>query len=431
MQRVLMIGGMLCVLLAAQTGLAQEWTRFRGPNGTGVSDVKTVPVSWTEKDVRFKVELPAEGHSSPVLWGDRVFLSGADDGKSAKRQLFCLHALTGKLLWVKEFASQFHKKHQLSSFAAATPACDAERVYYSWSTPDEYTLIALTHDGDEVWRRNLGPYVSQHSCGVSPVVYKNLVVLVNVQDGAGVGQNENPGTSSIIAVDKATGKTVWDIPQTSTVVPYSTPCVRELAGGLEELIINGPAKGMLALDPLTGKVNWEVPDLLDKRSVSSPVILQNGLITISCGSGGGGNYLLAVHPTDDGTASAGKSAYKVDKMAPYVPTPIAVGTRLFLWTDNGIVMSIDANTGEKLKQKRVGGTYYSSPICVDGKLYAANTAGEMLVVSADDELETLATNPLGEFSHSTAAVAHGRMYIRTYKHLISLGGEAERADASK
>jgi len=258
------------------------------------------------------------------------------------------------------------------------------------------------------------------------VVYKNLVVLVNEQDGLGVQGTETAGVSSLIAVDKLTGKTAWQIPRESAMVPYSTPCVRVLENGGEELIFNSTSHGITAVDPETGKINWELPKLVDKRSVSSPVILPNGLITISCGSGGGGNYLLAVHPTDEKSPMAGKTAFKVDKTAPYVPTPIALGSRLFLLTDAGIAVCVDANSGEIVKQKRIGGTYYGSPICVNGKLYAANTGGEMVVISADDELEQLASNPLGEYSHSTPAVAHGRLYVRTYQHLLCIGGEAQK-----
>ncbi|MES2793440.1 MAG: PQQ-binding-like beta-propeller repeat protein, partial [Planctomycetota bacterium] len=393
----------------------QEWTRFRGPNGSGISDTKGIPTAWTEKDYHWKVELPAGGHSSPVLWGDKIFLSGADDA-NAERKVFALNT-AGKLLWSQSYTSAVHKRHKLNSFASPSATCDADLVYYSWSSPDEYTLLAMTHDGKEKWKRDLGPYVSQHSAGVSPIIYGNFVILVNCQDKEGGGQ------SSVIAVDKKTGETAWQLPCESTFVPYSTPCVRKNASGKDELIFNESNTGMKAVDPLTGKINWAIPTLINKRSVSSPVITAGGLITITCGSGGGGNYLLAVHPKDSSDALAGTVAYKVDKTAPYVPTPLAKGDRLFMMADNGIATSVNAKTGETIWQKRVGGTYYGSMVCIDDKLYCPTADGEIVVLSATDKYELIARNPLGETMHSSPAVAGGRLYLRTVNHLISIGGE--------
>lgn len=409
----------MMILAVSPYAQAQEWTRFRGPNGTGVSDAKTVPVAWTEKDFNWKVKLPAGGHSSPVLWGDLIFLSGADE-KTAERSVFALNAKDGKLLWSRSYASTVHKKHGLNSFASPTAVCDAENVYFSWSAPDEYTLLALTHDNKEKWKRNLGAFVSQHSAGVSPILVGDLLILVNCQD------KEGGGESSIIAVSSKTGETVWQLPRASTFVPYSTPCVRKNSQGEDELICNESNQGMVAINAKTGKVNWEIPDLLTKRSCSSPVITSGGLITISCGSGGGGNYLLAVHPKDGSDPKAGTIAYKVDKTAPYVPTPVAYGDYLFMMADNGIALCVNAKTGDIEWKERVGGTYFGSLLCVNGKLYCTASDGKVVVLAASEKFELLATNSLGETIHSTPAVAHGRIYFRTFTHLISIGGDKNK-----
>ncbi len=413
--RTAVLVGMIVWALGSPAG-AQEWTRFRGPNGTGLSDAKSIPVSWTDKDYHWKVVLPAGGHSSPVLWGDKIFLTGADDA-TADRVIFAVRATDGKILWSQKHASSVHKKHKLNSFASPTSACDADVVIYSWSSPDEYTLLAVTHDGQEKWKKNLGPYVSQHSAGASPIIYGDLVIVVNSQDKDGGGQ------SNILAVNRLTGDTVWTSPRESTLVPYSTPCLRKNSDGKDELIINESNRGMEAIDPLTGKVNWGIPELLNKRSVSSPVITAGGLITISCGSGGGGNYLLAVHPKDQNDPQAGTVAFKIDVTAPYVPTPIAKGDRLFLMADNGIALCVNAKTGDVIWKQRVGGTFYGSLICINDKLYCTSSDGEVIVLSATDKFELLARNPLGETCHSTPAVAGGRLYLRTVNHLMSIGGE--------
>jgi outer membrane protein assembly factor BamB len=185
------------------------------------------------------------------------------------------------------------------------------------------------------------------------------------------------------------------------------------------LIFTSHTHGVAALDPDSGRVLWELADLFDKRVVSSPV-LAAGLIVGACGSGGGGNYLVAVRP--GGPEKKPEVAYTVRKSAPYVPTSVCVGERLFLWSDGGIVSCVQAASGEMKWQERVGGNYFSSPVWVDGRLFCVSTKGEVVVVDASDRFQVLARNPLGEVTHSTPAVAGGRMYIHTTKSLISVGG---------
>ncbi|HQU44255.1 MAG: hypothetical protein B7Z73_11005 [Planctomycetia bacterium 21-64-5] len=415
MPHLRLFAALLLFAACAGPASAQEWTRFRGPNGTGVSDADSVPAQWTDKDLNWRVALPGIGHSSPVVWHDRVFLTSAFED-SATRLVLCLRTDDGQILWQHKYPSSLHAKHKFNSFASSTPCVDADHVYCCWSTPDEYTLMALTHDGEQVWRKNLGPYTSQHSCGVSPIVYKDLVVLGNDQ-----GDENHQGTSSVLAVDRRTGELRWKLDRRTATVAYSTPCVYQPAGGGPELIFNSESHGITSVDPANGRVNWEI-NVFNKRSVSSPVIAA-GLIFGSCGSGGGGNYVVAVRPPDD-KGSSPEIAYKVEDIAaPYVPTPVALGELVFLWSDKGVVACLRAATGEKLWQKRVGGNYHGSPVCVAGRLYCLREDGEVTVVAAAEEYELLGRNPLGEESRSTPAVADGRMYLRTYSHLVSVGGK--------
>ena len=419
---------LLAALVSAST--AQEWTRFRGPNGQGIGQAQGIPSEFTEKDFNWKVELPLVGHSSPVLWGGKIFLTCADDAKSAKQVVVCVSASDGAIQWTKEYDSAFHRKHQLNSFASSTPAVDEKHVYVCWSTPDQYTLLALTHDGKEVWRRELGPYVSQHSSGISPIVYKDLVILGNDQDEADRADPEQRGKSFIIAVNRDTGATQWQTERKSVLVAYSTPCIFQTDGGKPELIFNSQAHGISSLKPDDGSLNWEIDSadggpLLTMRSVSSPVLC-DGLITASCGSGGGGNYLVTVRPgVKEGPSP--EFVYKVLQRdaAPYVPTPLYRNGLLFLLGDGGFAACFDAETGEKHWYERLGGNFFASPICIEGRLFCISTAGEVVVLKASDEYELLGTSALGETCHSTPAVAGGKLYLRTYKHLISIGGEKD------
>jgi outer membrane protein assembly factor BamB len=427
---LLVVSGILSLEPQHWVGRAggQEWTRFRGPNGSGHGTVVNLPNKWTEQDYNWKVKLPAGGHSSPVLWGERIFLSGADDERTADRVLFCIHAHDGRVLWTRKYSSTFHNKHHHNSFASSTAAVDEKHVYYCWSTPEEYTLLALDHEGREVWRRNLGPFVSQHSCGTSPIVYQNLVILGNDQDAQDKKDPTQIGKSFLVAVNRETGEIQWKVERNSDVVAYSTPCLYQPPGGKPELIFNSSAHGVTSLDPRDGRLNWEISALNDERlltmrSVSSPV-LAAGLLTISCGSGAGGNYLVAVRPGDTRAGKSPQAVYRIEQKdaAPYVPTPIAKGNLLFLFSDKGIVACLDAATGKKHWLERAGGNVFGSPVCSDERLFCVTTQGEVLVLAAKEKYELLGVNSLGEYSHATPALAGGRIYFRTYTHLISLGG---------
>ncbi len=403
----------MAVLGGARLAHAQEWTRFRGPNGTGVSDATTVPTSWTDADYNWKVTLPGIGHSSPVLWGERILLtSGLDNG--ARRVVVCLNAADGSTLWTREYPSQTHTKHLRNSFASPTPTVDSRMVYVAWSTPESYTLRALDHDGNDIWSVDLGPYVSQHSCGPSPIIYEDMVVLGNDQDGE----------SSLWAVDCLTGSLRWQTPRKTERVAYSTPCVRAGAAGKPELIFLSGGHGVSAIDPATGKTNWELA-VFDKRTVSSPV-LAGGLIMGTCGSGAGGNYVAAVRPPDGGDSATPELVYKIDKSAPYVPTPVAKGDLVFLWSDQGVATCIRAASGEVVWRERVGGNFSGSPVIVSDHIYCISDDGEVVVLAAAPEYSLVSRQPLGEECRSVPAVAAGVMYLRTCSHLFSLGGERPR-----
>lgn len=405
-----LVWGMIFPTFAAEG----EWTRFRGPNGTGLSDAQGIPTTWTNSDYNWVATLPGVGHSSPVIWGHRVFLLSSVEA-TAERMVICVDTETGKILWERHYPSSVHNKHLLNSFASATPAVDKDHVYCSWSSPEEYTVLALDHTGRDVWRVNLGPVVSQHSTAASPVVFDGMVILGNDQDGP-IKENPNEGVSFLVALDCKDGHERWRTKRENAVVSYSTPCERKLPGGKVELIFNSQAHGITAIDPYTGKVNWEL-GVIDKRAVSSPVMAA-GLIFGSTGSGGGGNYVAAVKP-----GNPPELAYKITKMAPYVPTLLAKDNLLFMWGDAGVVSCADAATGDVIWRERCNGKYSGSPICVRDHIYCLADDGTVVVIKASREFELVARIPLGEEARSTPAVANGRLYLRTVSHLYSVGGK--------
>ena len=309
--------------LSLPSAIAQEWTRFRGPNGAGVSNATTIPTSWTEKDFAWKVSLPGKGHSSPVLWGDRLFVT-AGDRKSGKRIVLCLDADTGRTLWTKEFDAKSYSMHQRNSVATATPTVDGQRVYLTWATPDRVTAMALDHDGKLVWDVDLGPFKSQHGFGVSPILFDGLLILANDQDNGG----------SLIALDAATGKQQWKVPRKSKNATYATPCVYQSGTRPAELILTNWQLGVSAVNPKNGEINWEI-SVFDRdrneRSIASPVIAGD-LILGSCGFTTAQKHLVAVRPDADGKP---KEVWRLERGVPHIPTPLVKDGMIFLCGDQG------------------------------------------------------------------------------------------------
>ncbi len=406
----------VCWAAASSTMSAQDWSRFRGPNGAGISSAKTVPTKWTEKDFNWKLDLPGTGHSSPVAWGDRVFLTSTGD-LDGGLYVLCVGAESGRIMWRRDLPLAPFKKHKLNSLAAATPAVDRDRLYVVRTEPERYLVTALTHEGKTVWERDLGPFVTENGCGPSPIVYQDKVIIGNEQDGP----------SFITALDVATGKTVWQTPRTSAKSAYSTPCVFEPKGGRPALIFNSQAHGIYGVEPDTGKILWEYDKAFDKRSVSSPVVAGE-IIFGSCGSGGGGNFVTAIRAGDPSRARKPELAYQLKTSAPYVPTSVAVEDLVWLWSDAGIVTCLHAPTGELRYQERVGGNFFGSPVWVDGRLFAISTSGEVVVLEASEKFKVLERHPLNELCHTTPAVAGGRMFIRTERRLFSIGGQPRGGD---
>ena len=395
---------------------AENWPRFRGPNGQGISDARAIPVKWSERDINWRIDLPGGGHSSPVVWGEKVFVTSADD-KAMKGILLCLNASDGRQLWRKDFALAKGPMNQLNHYASATPALDADHVYLVWPGADEVT-VALTHDGHEAWTARLPGVQARHGAGSSPIVVGEHVIVSREQD------EKSGGSPSVwVALDRKTGQIQWRYPHPRNAnASYSTPCVLRDKQGHEQLIFTGNSHGIAAVRPYTGELLWSVAQALPARVVSSPV-LAGDLVIATCGEGGRGIRLSAVRPPDGNGPPGATEVYALDRgVVPYVPTSVAYEGLLFAFHDEGTVSCLQAATGKVLWSAKPAGRYFGSPVCVDGRLYCITVDGDVVVLKAGPQYELLAINPLGEKSHATPAVAGGRMYIRTFSKLVSIGG---------
>ena len=408
----LMAASLTCLWLANAPSLeAQEWTRFRGPNGSGQSEATTIPTAWEPEGYLWKVELPGKGNSSPVLWGQRIFLTSADPDNGT-RHVLCVSARDGRRLWQRDYPAATHHLHQQNTFASSTPCADARHVYCAWATPDEITLLALDHEGGDAWHVNLGPFVSQHGFGTSPIVYGDEVILTNDQDGP----------SSLVAVDARNGTIRWQVPRKVLAeqnAAYATPCVLESPGAADQLIVCGRSHGITSIDPKSGATNWEAP-VLERRPVGSPIIVDR-LVLAACGEGSGNNTVVALAaPKQSGGDPT--TVYQIDRTsAPYVPTMVARESLVFLWGDKGIVTCIDAKSGQVHWRQRVAGNYYGSPVRVADCVYGVSIDGDVVALAADSEFKLLGRSSLGETTRATPAVAGGRMFLRTESHLLAVG----------
>jgi len=388
---------------------AQEWTRFRGPNGSGLGVAPKLPAEFSEKDFNWKIELPGSGHASPVVWGERVFVNVNPKG-TTKRVIACVNAADGKMAWQKEYATGGYKQHADNSYAASSPAVDAERVYFHWASPESSGLVALDQkDGREIWKVDLGPFISQHGPGTSPIVFEDMVLLNFDQDLP---------KSFLLAVEAKTGKARWRWEHPGTKHSASSPCIFTPKSGAPQVITQSFDTGLVGNDARTGAVVWQLPGLMTKRCISTPFVTPGGLVIAQCGEGRAESFVQIVRPGDGKPA---ERVHEVVRVGGYVPTPIAVGELLFLWKENGLVTCLRAATNEQLWSERVEGPYYGSPVCVNNRLYNMTTRGDLVVVPAGEKFAPPVRIALGEGSHATPAVSGGRMYLRTFTHLISVG----------
>lgn len=404
---------LFATLLLITTAHAQEWTRFRGPNGSGLGTAN-LPAQLSEKDINWSCTLPGTGHSSPIVWGDHVFVTCTPDARQAelaKRSVVSVSTKTGKVEWLREYATGGYKKHADNSFASPSCTADAERVYAWFAGPDSSQLVALAHaDGKEIWKRDLGPFTSQHGPGASPIVEKGTLYLQSSQDGP---------SSFLQAFDPATGKTLWKNELKGGQHSIATPC---MAAKASQLVSLSTDNGLLGFDPATGKQMWAISDVFKLRTVASPVITADGWIVVQSGQGQAASEIKVIKGTAD---SKPEQAYEIVRIGAYVPTPIVVGDLLFLWKENGTITCIRAATNEQLWSERVEGPYYASPICIGGKggrLYNLTRSGDLVSIAAGEKFELIQRFPFVEKeSYATPAVSGGKMYIRTFTRLISIG----------
>jgi len=427
MKRVAILSLMLSSIAVTASA---DWPRFRGPNGAGISDATTIPTEWTDDDYNWITDLPGEGHGSPVVVGNRIFLL-CGNMFTAERRVVCVSASDGEIVWSQRFKSAPHYLHRDNNYASSTPAADSNGVVVSWTTPGSFVLVALDNGGNEVWRKDYGEYKASWGGGPSPIIVDDVVVMMNDQMNPKIQRAflpedtpeeyiNKPGKSFAVALNRITGEEIWKIERKSVVAGYATPCVREREDGRKEVIFIGAGNGMTAVDLESGEVNWTI-DVLRTRICMSALLAGDLVI----GGGGGGlvgDTLVAVRPPAKEGAKP-EVVFDINKSIPLVPTALHKDGLLFLAQDTGVLSCVSAKTGEQVWRKRTRGKFYASPICVGDRIFCVNRRGDVLVLKAGDKFEQLAKNPLGDDSYATPAIVNGTMIFRTASQLMCIGGE--------
>ncbi|MDB2687083.1 PQQ-binding-like beta-propeller repeat protein [Mariniblastus sp.] len=414
-----LLGFLLLAVYCDQLQAQATWSRFRGPNGTGVAADANLPSEWDKP--LWQVALAGSGTSSPVAWKDRIFVTSCN-AKTAEISLECLSVNDGKRLWIETFEGATYQLHRLNSYATSTPAVDEKHVYVLVVDTNKTLLIALDHSGTEVWRRDFGSFSSSHGFGTSPMVHEGLVVFSHSQSAEQLPPGQPIGKSQLVAVDAMTGKDAWTTDLTTRRVCYGVPSVWKNKDGQQQLVNCNTGDGFYAVAPKTGELLWSALPF-KMRVVACPLVVDDMLVG-SCGSGGGGNYLVAFRPDEKSAEEPAKPAYKIRK-SNYVPSPIAVNGLLFVFSDKGVGQCVDLKTGQQFWQERLASGFSSSPVADKGHVYAVDQEGIVHVIKASKEFEKASEYSLGEPSSATPMIIGDRLFFRTRTKLICVGEPVE------
>jgi len=383
---------------------ASDWPQFRGPTGQGVSDETGLPLNWSETtNVRWKIPIPGKGWSSPVVQGDRIWLTTAtEEGRSLRA--IAVDRNSGAILKnVEIFLLKSAKlANSKNSFASPTPVVEGDHVYVHFGA---FGTACITQDGEIVWKTRLEYDNGQHGTGGSPVLYGDLLILSC--DGNDV--------QFVVALDKLTGKVKWKKSREGYQA-YTTPLIVKQATG--DQVISPGAFRTIAYEPQNGKELWQVTYGEGFSNVPRPVY-GDGLVFICTGFQQ--PSLIAVRLDGKGDVTKSKIAWKLDRGVPLTPSPLLVGNELYLVTDNGIATCVDAKTGKELWRVRLGGNHSASPIYADGRIYFLSEEGESVVLAPGTQLKHLATNQLDGRTLASMAVASGSIFIRSDTHLYRIG----------
>ena len=406
---------MLSTLTAGFTG--DNWPHWRGPLRNGVSDETNLPLKWsTDENVAWKLDLPGRSGATPIIWGDRIFVN-VSDGDSI--ELWCVNRRTGAVMWKKVLGGG-NRRIRKHNHATPSPVADGESV---WVMTGTGLLRRLDFDGNEIWKRDIqgdhGPFGLNWGYGSSPLLHEDSI-YIQVLHGM---RTDDP--SYLLRIKKATGKTLWRVERPTQARrespdSYTTPQLVQTDRGLELVITGGDC--ITGHDLETGEELWRANGLNPRNSgnyriVASALVLDDIVFAPSRG-----RPLLVVRAGGSGDVTTSHLLWETNN-GPDVPTPVSDGRYLYVVRDNGVMFCYDARTGEEIygRHRLKPGTYSSSPVLADGRIYLTNEGGVTTVIRQGPVFEVLAENDLDGYTLSSPAIVNGQIFIRTDFALWAVG----------
>lgn len=450
----LLTGLLLLVVPLPAVAADDAWPQFRGPDGSGRAAGAPPPAEFdatTGDGVLWRVDVPGLGHSSPVVWGDRVFVTTAvtvgndeqqlkagmygdiasadDQGQVYRWQVLAFDRHTGELDWLRTANASRPDtgRHPKSTHADPTPAVDGERIVASFGSKG---LFAYSHDGDLLWHRGFGVLDgafyrapdAQWEYGASPILVDGKVIV----------QADVIGESFLAMLDADTGEVLWRT-QREDVPTWSTPAVATTGDG-RQILVNGH-KHLGGYDFESGDALWWMASLSDIPVPTPQVAAGNdGPVGYFGGAHGAGAPIYAVDldargDLDDEELRAKYLHWSHERFSSYLPSHLIHGDHLFVLRDNGILVSFDRHTGEKVNEARIqSGAHTASPVAAGGRIYLAAESGEVTVVEASPEMAQLGVGQVADVVHATPAISDGVLFVRGAEHLTAVGERAESGD---
>lgn len=437
----------LLIVILTATVSGQNWPSFRGPQASGVADGRNLPVRWdaaTSTNILWKSEIPGLAHSSPVVWGDRIFLTTAisstpnpayaakdrgiglvDDDVKHTWRVYCLDKRTGRMLWEQTAHEGIPrtKRHLKATQANPTPVTDGRYVVALMNSEG---LFAYDVAGKFLWKVDLGilnpglyeDKTSEWGQASSPVIFRDRVIV----------QSDGHKQSFIAAFRLSDGKQIWRV-ERGEITSWSTPTIYEGKSRVE-MIVNG-GHYIRGYDPLTGRELWRFFDGNTEVKQQAPLIAGDKVLVTGGYPLGRPMYAFRLGASGDISVKDGESnahlVWRTPKGSPYTTTPIVYGDYFYVCADNGVLSAYKVNTGEQVYQQRLASSFSASPVAGDGKLYFPSEDGEVFVVRAGPKFELLSTNPMGEALMASPAISDGVLIIRSQKFVYAVQERTRKA----
>lgn len=398
----------LLILPLSLISWAQNWPNWRGPNGDGTSTETNLPTRWdSETNVIWKSPVPGTGHSSPVVWEDKLFtITAVQDTR--ERVLLCYNSKNGELLWQKTvLKADFKRKHQDNSYASGTPATDGKHIYVSFLDDDDVLVAAYDFNGNQVWLQKPGTFYSPHGFSCSPALFEDKVIINGNSKGDG---------SFLAALSKKDGKLIWKVVHDNPAHSFCTPIFREMAGKMQ--MIFGGDKKIISYNPDDGSQYWFVNGPSEDFCSSPVYSKKHDMVLMS--SAWPQRFLVAVKPDGNGDVTESHVVWNTKKGAVYVPSPLCADDYVFTTMTNGTVHCIDIKTGETLWEESLG-KQYSSPVLADDLVYMPNDEGVITIIKPGPVFEVVAKNSIGERMNASPAISNGKIYLRGENHIFCIG----------